>query len=281
MENAAKALEIAAGVLLAILIMSLISLFFSNLGIWPEEEDSRETAEQLAKFNLEYEVYDKKGMYGTDVISCLTKAKSNNEKYALGGKYLSGSKYGEQYWINVYVRLKDDLEELVTVYYYDPLTSDISSQQIVFDDRAKEHTMGEAGFIFATSPKGVSYTLFTESTPLDPTDGKLEKKLTSASNSKFINLTHNATTNGGITYNCELYDMDDVTSETPLQVLLETAGTNLKQVVRNHDGETLREWSSAEWLTALYDFKTRRFRCDDMHYSDVTGRVKEIYFSEI
>ena len=134
MENAAKALEIAAGVLLAILIMSLISLFFSNLGIWPEEEDSRETAEQLAKFNLEYEVYDKKGMYGTDVISCLTKAKSNNEKYALGGKYLSGSKYGEQYWINVYVRLNDDLEELVTVYYYDPLTSDISSQQIVFDD---------------------------------------------------------------------------------------------------------------------------------------------------
>ena len=58
MENAAKALEIAAGALTAILIMSLIAYFFSTARLSPLEEDSRDVAEQLAKFNLEYEVYD-------------------------------------------------------------------------------------------------------------------------------------------------------------------------------------------------------------------------------
>ena len=53
MDNATKALEIAAGVLLGVLIMSLIAYFFTEISEWPEQEDSMETAEQLAKFNLE------------------------------------------------------------------------------------------------------------------------------------------------------------------------------------------------------------------------------------
>ena len=83
MENAAKALGIAAGVLLAVILMSLIAYFFSNLSEWPQQQDDMESAEQLAKFNKEYEVYEKSQMYGVDVISCLNKAKSNNEKSPL------------------------------------------------------------------------------------------------------------------------------------------------------------------------------------------------------
>ena len=81
MENVSKALEIAAGVLLAVMIMSLISYFFSRIGIWPQEQDKMESAEQLAKFNTEYTVYEKKAMYGVDVISCLNKAKYLLHKY--------------------------------------------------------------------------------------------------------------------------------------------------------------------------------------------------------
>ena len=55
MENAAKALEIAAGVLLAVIIMSLIVYFFSKIGIWPQQQEEMESGEQLAKFNSEYE----------------------------------------------------------------------------------------------------------------------------------------------------------------------------------------------------------------------------------
>lgn len=285
MENAAKALEIAAGVLLAVLIMSLIAFFFTNLSSWPEEEDSMQTAEQLAKFNLEYEVYDKKGMYGTDVISCLTKAQSNNEKYALGGKYLSGSRYGEDYWIDVYVNLKSDLTEQVTVYYYNKNAEGINSQQIQFTNAAKDTTMGEAGFVFDSSVDGNSYTLFTPDTPLDPTDSSwnnLENVISADTlPGKAIDLDVTVCTHKGKTYNAQLYDTSSILAETPLQILIDTAGKNLKQIVRNPDAETLEKWSSAEWQTALYDFKTRRFKCDDIEYSDITGRVNKIYFSEI
>ena len=113
MENVSKALEIAAGVLLAVMIMSLISYFFSRIGIWPQEQDKMESAEQLAKFNTEYTVYEKKAMYGVDVISCLNKAKSNNEKYAQSGAFFQGMSYEgnsedekkNRYYINIYVNI--------------------------------------------------------------------------------------------------------------------------------------------------------------------------------
>ena len=81
MENAARALEIAAGVLIGVLLMALIVYFFKTMGEWPQQQDDMMSSEQTSKFNLEYEVYGKKGMYGVDVISCLNKAKDNNDKY--------------------------------------------------------------------------------------------------------------------------------------------------------------------------------------------------------
>ena len=87
--NIAKLVHIVGGILIGVVLLSLISYFFSSIGLLPSQEDETESREQLAKFNLEYEIYDKKGMYGVDVISCLNKAQSNNEKYAEGGGFYS------------------------------------------------------------------------------------------------------------------------------------------------------------------------------------------------
>ena len=70
MDNIAKALQIAGGVLIAVIIMSLVSYFFSSIGLWPMEQDQVEDVEQLAKFNLEYEIYDKKGMCKSNTKDC-------------------------------------------------------------------------------------------------------------------------------------------------------------------------------------------------------------------
>ena len=106
-----------------------------------------EDVEQLAKFNLEYEIYDKKGMYGVDVISCLNKAISNNEKYVEGGSFLTGNKYGDEFTVDVWVRLtSDDLEESIEVYYFDQgkQRQFFGSNPIMVDNR--NLTMGTAGF---------------------------------------------------------------------------------------------------------------------------------------
>ena len=294
MENASKALEIAAGVLLAVLIMSLVAYFFTSISEWPQQQDDEMEAEQTAKFNLEYEVYDKKGMYGADVISCLTKAENNNEKYYEGGSFLSGYKYGETYWINVYIKLNKKLEEQMIVYHLQKGSgaTEIYNQTLQFGDIKKPeppigdgsyYLLEECGFKFFKSPAGKSYTKFEKNDKLENRVNILEGDPT------FIDTTTTLITDSdtGKEYNAWLYikngDTVDTDSETPLQILLDTASSNMKQVVTNtsKNKEALEAWSTAEWRTALYDFKTRKFRCDNIKYNKITGRVNEIYFSEM
>ena len=276
MENASKALEMAAGVLLAVLIMTLVAYFFTSISSWPEQEDDEKSSVQTSQFNLEYEVYDKKGMYGADVISCLTKAINNNEKYYEGENFLSGQRYGETYWVNVYVHLNSDLEEQMTVYHMESEDNGIYKQVLQYGNECEAYTLEEVGFKFDS--KGNDYTMFRG-------NHKLKSALNKLSGANFIKCSQNV---GDSNYYSMLYEKKidgsvDTQSYTPLQKLVATSDFNVRQIVTNNEDnkDSLEAWSSAEWRTALYDLKTRRFKCDDIKYSDVTGRVNEIYFSEI
>ena len=80
MENAAKALVIAGGILLAIMTLSLLVYMVGSTSRLAQAQDSKKAAEQLAAFNNEYEAYNKRVMYGTEVISVMNKAIVHNEK---------------------------------------------------------------------------------------------------------------------------------------------------------------------------------------------------------
>ena len=118
MENATKALIIACNVMLAVIILSVLLYGYGRIRQLPLEEDARAQAEAIAEFNKGFEVYDKKIMYGVDVLSCLNKAKSNNEKY-ITGSFLSGALSSRENAIDVVVALKSPLEESITVKYYE------------------------------------------------------------------------------------------------------------------------------------------------------------------
>lgn len=78
MENASKALLIAGGVLLAMMIISVMLYMSTKITEMGEAQNNRKAAEQLAAFNAEYEAYNKKLLYGTDVISVINKAIEHN-----------------------------------------------------------------------------------------------------------------------------------------------------------------------------------------------------------
>lgn len=80
MENASKALLIAAGIFFAMLILTMIMYMSGKITEIGEVQESKRAAEQLAAFNAEYEAYNKKLMYGTDVITVVNKAIENNKK---------------------------------------------------------------------------------------------------------------------------------------------------------------------------------------------------------
>lgn len=272
MENAAKALELAAGVLLGVMLMALISYFFSHVGEWPQQDDEIATQEQLAKFNLEYEVYDKKGMYGVDVISCLNKAQSNNEKYAEGNRFLSGNAYGNQYYIDVWVSINSPLEEKLEVRYYDKNQKEV----VAYDDDAplvdgKELTMNDVGLFAGIDISKDNYTSFGITSPLKTTTVVLD----TSKDNRYMEAN-----SGSKTYSETGKNYYSLLDDSQLETLLDFSNF-LTIKVDNNTGENLEYWSSATWQTALYNFKTKRFKCDFIGYNDETGRVNAIYFSEL
>lgn len=80
MENASKALLIAGGILLALLTLSLITVLISNINSFQTAKDETEALKQLAKFNTQYEVFNKEKLHGTEVITAVNKVANNNFK---------------------------------------------------------------------------------------------------------------------------------------------------------------------------------------------------------
>ena len=66
MENATKALLIASGTLMGIMLLALMTYFFRSLSPLEETRQKTEETEQLTAFNEEYTAYEKKLMYGVD-----------------------------------------------------------------------------------------------------------------------------------------------------------------------------------------------------------------------
>lgn len=83
MENAAKALTIAGGVLIAIIVIATLWYSFQQWGILPQAKADNEKISQEVEFNKEFESYNKQNLYGTDVITVLNKAMASNEKYGI------------------------------------------------------------------------------------------------------------------------------------------------------------------------------------------------------
>lgn len=81
MENASKALLMAGGILIAVLVIGVVAYMFNSSGFLFQSSEDIELAEQIAAFNKEYEAYNRKLMRGTDIISIINKVNSNNEKY--------------------------------------------------------------------------------------------------------------------------------------------------------------------------------------------------------
>lgn len=87
MENASKALIIAGGVLIALIIITMFLIMYNRISNIQKEQEEQTKIEQLATFNAEYEAYDKKLMYGVDVITLINKVAENNKKYEGNADY--------------------------------------------------------------------------------------------------------------------------------------------------------------------------------------------------
>ena len=94
MENAAKALLIAGGILIAIMILTVLVYAITTKNRIEKAEYEKVQLEKIAKFNSEFEAYNKERLYGIDVISVINKAIAHNKK-------MQATKTEDKYFINV------------------------------------------------------------------------------------------------------------------------------------------------------------------------------------
>ena len=66
-----------------------------------------------------------------------------------------------------------------------------------------------------------------------------------------------------------------------LAALLSVATLTEQTIVNKDYAYTSTDWYCATWRTAAYDFKTRKFKCTGIEYSNETGYISKIKFEEI
>lgn len=77
MENASKALIMAGGVLISLMVIGLLVLFYNNLSGMQKIKTDSETEQQAAEFNKQYDVYAR-DIYGSEILSIANKIADYN-----------------------------------------------------------------------------------------------------------------------------------------------------------------------------------------------------------
>lgn len=110
MENASKALVMAGGVLLAIMVLATLIYAANSWGLLSNAENESDASQQLAKFNREYESYNKDLLYGIDVISVLNKAIDNNNSISESER--------DELFVDIEICMITDVDKTTRIYKY-------------------------------------------------------------------------------------------------------------------------------------------------------------------
>jgi hypothetical protein len=83
MENASKALIMAGGILIALLVIGALLLMFNQVSYYQKSQSSSTKTSQLADFNKEYEKFTYDDLKGYDLITLVNKVVDYNKKEAV------------------------------------------------------------------------------------------------------------------------------------------------------------------------------------------------------
>ena len=101
MENASKAIVIAGSILVSLITISIFYFMFGRVSQMVGEIELDTQEEALIAFNKGFEAYNKKMMYGTDIISVINKAIDNNRQYKVEYGINSSDKTFLDYYVDV------------------------------------------------------------------------------------------------------------------------------------------------------------------------------------
>ena len=93
MENASRALLIAGGILLVMMIIALLIFSWSKFTEFYSNDDELAEIENISKFNLQFTNHENRDVYGYELISLANKVADYNMRYSNA----SGAQNDEHY----------------------------------------------------------------------------------------------------------------------------------------------------------------------------------------
>ncbi len=78
MENASKALLIAGEILISLLVIGLVVLAFNRMNESKAEEQREQELADILEYNKRFEQFDKRVLYGSDIVSIINRAEDYN-----------------------------------------------------------------------------------------------------------------------------------------------------------------------------------------------------------
>lgn len=110
MENASKALLMAAGVLIGVLILTLAVYLFATFGATSAELHKQQATDRLNEFNSQFTSYEEKNENGLtiyDFITVASLATENNKYYDLPDKIIASASLlptnQSDYYVSVFI----------------------------------------------------------------------------------------------------------------------------------------------------------------------------------
>lgn len=85
MENASKALIMAGGMLIALMIIGALILMFSNLSNYQQTRIEGEVDSQVVEFNNQFSTYNRPDVRGSELYSLLNRAINYNRTQSTAG----------------------------------------------------------------------------------------------------------------------------------------------------------------------------------------------------
>lgn len=240
MENATKALIMAASVLIAIVIIGSLLLMFKNLSSYQETDIQSTRDAQIIEFNNQYEIYNQKNVRGSDLYSLLNKVVDYNRR-----KSEKGTEGKDQGQYLAY--------QAMTISY------DLMGKE-------KELTFDKTNRLFVTK----NYTLSEANTNIFKTE--IENVI---NNVKGIAKNEVCMQNlaSGVS---NLFDKTDEKSQL---IAIKLWNANANTTVNNYnDVNTDDNKEKVYTYYEFMQFKRAKFNCEKVEYQPNTGRIIEMQF---
>ena len=260
MENASKALLMAGGILLVMLIIALLIFSWSRFSDFYNRNDELAEIEDISKFNLQFTNYENRDVYGYELISLANKVADYNMRYSDVADAKNDEKYNK-------ITMKIDL---VSDVYREKLCKD-NSGNLLF--KSKVYTVeGITNIINMAQNIEDNYGSSNAAS-------KLAKSIDSLILSD-TQLEYNRNMRHMTDIQSKIYAIESFNKLTDGEKIEDYKDNDLK-VEQNYNKMVnyLKNTANIMAYYEYYQFKRGIFRCTGVTYDDnTTGRVSSISF---